>query len=253
MRPLNPYARLLQAVFVIACPLLGHTQSIDQIKQKYPGERAVMLNHSMAYTISISEGQPKVQSNETDQILYLSDEAGAYLSRYGFIHSSLSELQQYEAYTRMANDKKVKVSDFTTSDSKSDGVFYDDVKETSFDFPAIAPGAIGNLEVSILHKDPHFLSPFFFTHTLPVINSELKISFPKEMSVKYKILGDDSGRISVSQQTRHGETIYTFSAKDLAGERAYADAPDSRWYASHVVFYIEKYQDETGADRSLAG
>ena len=137
-------------------------QSIDQIKQKYPGERAVMLNHSMAYTISISEGQPKVQSNENDQILYLSDEAGRYPSRYGFIHSSLSELQQYQAYTRMANDKKVKVSDFTTSDSKSDGVFYDDVKETSFDFPAIAPGAIGNLEVSILHKGPSFFVAFLF-------------------------------------------------------------------------------------------
>ncbi len=234
------------AIFAMLTGPMSHAQSVEDIRRRYPGERAVMLNHSMAYTISISEGQPKVQSSETDQILYLSAEAGAYLSRYGFIHSSLSELQQYEAYTRMANDKKVKVSEFQTSDSKSDGVFYDDVKETSFDFPAIAPGAIGNLEVSILHKDPHFLSPFFFTHSLPVINSELKISFPKEMSVKYKILGDDSGRIAVSQQTRHGETIYTFSAKDLPAERAYADAPDSRWYASHVVFYIEKYQDETG-------
>jgi hypothetical protein len=247
MKNLNlPVRLILGIILLVPGQGLLRAQSIDAIRQKYPGEAAVVLNHSMVYTISISEGQPRVQSNETNQILYLSAEAGAYLSRYGFVHSSMSELQQYEAYTRMANDKKVKVSDFQTSDSKSDGVFYDDVKETSFDFPAIAPGAIGNLEVSILHKDPHFLSPFFFSHSLPVVKTELKISFPKDMSVKYKVLGDDSSQIAITQETRHGETTYTFSAKDLPAERAYADAPDSRWYASHVVFYIEKYQDESG-------
>ncbi len=237
---------LIRLVPLIVCPLLLRAQSVDEIRNKYPGEQAVVLNHSMVYKISISEGQPKVQSDETHQILYLSAEAGAYMSRYGFTHSSFNELQQYEAYTRSANDKKIKVSDFKTTDSKSDGVFYDDVKETSFDFPGIAPGAIGNLEVSLLHKDPHLLSPFFFSRSLPVLKSELKISFPREMSIKYRVLGSDSAQIAVTQETRHGETTYTFSAKDLAAERSYADAPDSRWYASHVVFFIEKYQDEKG-------
>src|SRR5579872_6843741 len=96
---------LIRLVPLIACPLLLRAQSVDEIRNKYPGEQAVVLNHSMVYKISISEGQPRVQSDETHQILYLSAEAGAYMSRYGFTHSSFNELQQYEAYTRMANDK----------------------------------------------------------------------------------------------------------------------------------------------------
>lgn len=233
-------------VLMIIPPLLSTAQSVEQLRNRYPGEEAVVLNHSMQYKITIAEGQPRVESNETHQILYLSAASGAYLSRYGFVHSSFNELEQYEAYTRMANDKKIKVSDFTTTDSKSDGVFYDDVKETSFDFPAIAPGATGNLQVSILHKDPHLLSPFFFSRALPVLKSELKISFPKEVSIRYRIMGIDSAKIVVTQESHHGEITYTFSAKDLDPLRAYADAPDGRWYESHVIFYIEKYQDAQG-------
>src|SRR5450432_1202011 len=233
-------------ILLFICPLVGQAQALDQMLQKYPGEKALMLNHSMSYKISIADGQPRVESDETTQIMYLSEESGGFRGRYGFSHSSLSELKQYEAYTRTANDKKIKVSDFQTSDSKSDEVFYDDAKETEFDFPAITPGATGNLHVSILHKDAHLLMPFFFSNILPVVKSELKIIFPKEMSIKYRVLGNDSAKIAFTQESRHGETIYSFSARDMAGEKRYPDAPGRLWWACHVVFYIDKYQDENG-------
>jgi hypothetical protein len=227
-------------------PLLLQSQSLDEVRNKYPGEHAVVLNHEMSYKISISEGQPKVTSDETQQILYLSTQAGSYMSNYRFMHSSFNELQQYEAYTRLANDKKIKVSDFKTTDSKSDGVFYDDVKETSFDFPALAPGAVGTLQVSLLHKDAHLLSPFFFSRGIPVLKAELKISFPKNMSVKYRLMGADTGKIVIGRESHHGDSVYTFSVKDVPAENRYEDAPDNRWFANHIVFFIEKYQDEKG-------
>src|SRR5882757_7475090 len=166
--------RSAKAFYTIACigclPFLSKAQSVEEIQKKYPGEQAVVLDHSMHYKISLLNGQPQVQSKETHKILYLSSQAGAYLSKYGFVHSSFHELQQYEAYTRTTGDKKIKVSDFKTTDSKSNGIFYDDVKETSFDFPAVAPGSVGTLELSMSDKDPHLLSPFYFSWSVPVIH-----------------------------------------------------------------------------------
>jgi hypothetical protein len=248
-RPFDFYCTLMVSAglcLFAGWPLCVSAQSAEALQQKYPGENAVILNHSIFYKISVQGGQPLVQSEETHQILYLSASSGAYLSKYGFTHSSQHELQQYAAYTRTAADKKIKVDNFTTTDSKSNGIFYDDVKETSFDFPDIAPGAVGNLQLSLLHKDPHLLSPFYFTRQIPVVNAELKISFPKEMSLKYVVKGEHADKIVFTQEERHGETVYTFHVRDMDGEKAYADAPDDDWYATQVIFYIEKYRNESG-------
>lgn len=250
-RSVNFYCRLMPAgvswvLLLAGLPICAGAQSTEAIQQKYPGESAVVLNHSIFYKISVQGGQPQVQSEETHQILYLSASSGAYLSKYGFTHSSFHELQQYAAYTRTAADKKIKVDNFTTTDSKSNGIFYDDVKETSFDFPDVAPGAVGNLQLSLLHKDPHLLSPFYFTRSIPVVNAELKISFPKDMSLKYVVKGLHSDKVVFSQEERHGETVYTFHVRDMDGERAYEDAPDGDWYATQVIFFIEKYRNESG-------
>jgi hypothetical protein len=242
-RRINLYGSLL---LIAALPCCVRAQSTEAIQQKYPGESAVVLNNSIFYKISLQGGQPLVQSEETNQILYLSASSGAYLSKYGFTHSGFNELQQYAAYTRTAADKKVKVANFTTTDSKSNGIFYDDVKETSFDFPDVAPGAVGNLQLSLLHKDPHLLSPFYFTRQIPVVSAELKISFPKDMSLKYVIKGDHADKVVFTREDKHGEIVYTFHVKDMDGERAYEDAPDGDWYATQVIFFIEKYQDENG-------
>jgi hypothetical protein len=162
------------------------------------------------------------------------------------MHSSFHELKEYAAYTRTAADKKIKVANFTTTDSKSNGIFYDDVKETSFDFPDIGPGCVGNLQLSLLHKDPHLLSPFYFTRSIPVISAELKISFPKEMSLKYVVKGNHADKVVFTREERHGEIVFTFHVTNLDGEKAYDDAPGGDWYATQVIFFIEKYRDEKG-------
>jgi hypothetical protein len=233
-------------MLIVGLPLHSKAQSLEEVQKKYPGEKAVILHHSLHYKIGLKDGQPQVQSDENHQILYLSAQSGAYLSKYEFVHSSFHELQQYAAYTRTADDKKIKVNDFKTTDSKSAGVFFDDVKETSFDFPAVAPGSVGTLDLSMLDKDPHLLSPFFFSRSIPVINAELKITFPKGMSIKYVIKGEKADKVNFTEESRHGEITYTFRINDWEAEKSYEDAPDSRWYTTHVIFYIEKYLDEKG-------
>ncbi|HVU56361.1 MAG TPA: DUF3857 domain-containing protein [Puia sp.] len=233
---------LLQAIW----PLTGMSQSVADIQKKFPGEQAVVLNHSLHYHITLKDNQPQVQSEEDQQLMFLSSDAGARLSQYSFYHGSFDTILQYTAFTKTAEGKKIKVTDFKTSHSQSEGVFYDDVQETSFDFPGIAAGAVGTLDISTLEKDPHMLTPFYFFRGIPVLHALLKITFPSTVSVKYLLKGIDSAKVSVSEDHRHGETTYTFQAEDLAAERAYEDAPGSRWYTTHVIFYIEKYLDPSG-------
>jgi hypothetical protein len=239
---------IVLALIIIAGSACSYAQTTEEVKKKFPGEEAVLLNSVLIYKITIKDGAPAVESKDVQQFMYLSANAGAYMSKYGFTHSSFHELEEYAAYTKTPDNKKIKVTDFKTTDSKSSGIFYDDVKETSFDFPAISPGAIGTLELSMLHKDAHLLSPYYFARSIPVMNSELRISFPKSMSVKYLLKGNDTARISVSQETRRGETTFIFKATDIPSERGYADAPDNAYYTPHVVFYIERYKDEKGND-----
>jgi hypothetical protein len=229
-----------------AAPINTNGQSVDQIKKQYGLEHAVFLKNSLHYNISIKEGKPYVESSEIQQIQYLTPDASKYMSSYGFYHSDFQQLISYDAYTRTVSDKKLKVLDFKTKSSTEDFVFYDDSKETTFDFPAVEEGAIGNLEVSWVNKNPYLLTPFYFERNIPVLKSELKISFPKDMTIKYHLLGADSSKVITKIEKSHGENIYTFTYNNCPSLRRYNDAPGSSWYATHVVFYICNYKDENG-------
>jgi len=205
-----------------------------------------MLNRTLEYNIDLKNGQPNVESHEQQQIAYLLGTATAFMGEYGFSHSDFQQLVSYDAYTLTPENKKLKVSEFKTSTDKQSFVFYDDVKETTFNFPAIEPGAIGNLEVSWNNKDPHLLSPFYFTDYMPVVNSELKITVSKDISLKYHLVGQDTSNVSVSVESRHRNNIYTFLYKNCPADKRYSDAPGFAWYSPHIVFYIANYKDDKG-------
>jgi hypothetical protein len=246
MNKLNRLFLLLLICFVLPFNSL-RAQSLDSLRRQFPDEKAVMLNNSIEYSISLKEGKPYVESNELQQTEYLLGSATTYLSEYGFSHSDFQQLISYDAYTRTPDDKKLKVSEFKTSTDKESFVFYDDVKETTFNFPAVEPGAVGNLEVSYLNKDPHLLGSFYFTGRMPIVNSELKITVSKDISLKYVMMGLDTANVSVNVESKHHNNIYTFQYKNCPAEKSYGDAPGYAWYSPHVIFYIENYRDDKGS------
>ena len=238
------------SVMVLPCLLLPLTkinaQNLDSLRKQFPNERAVMLNHVYEYAISMKNNQPYVESNETQQIEYVLGTAATYSGQYGFSHSDFNQLITYDAYTRTPDDKKLKVNEFKTSIDKESFVFYDDVKQTTFNFPAVQPGAVGNLHVSWVNKEPHLLTPYYFSANVPVINSELKVTVSKDVSIKYRLMGLDTSRITVSVEKKHHDMIYTFQYKNCAPDKSYSDAPGFAWYSPHVIFYIDKYKDDSG-------
>jgi hypothetical protein len=222
------------------------SQSLEDLRKEFPNDHSVLLNKSLHYTISVKGRDPYVQSEEIQQIQFLTPQANVLMGRFGFPHSDFQQVVSYEAYTRTPDDKKLKVVDFKTNTNKEDYVFYDDQKETTFDFPSIQPGAVGNLHVSWIDKDPHLLSPYYFASGIPAINSELKLTCPKTMELRYRIIGLDSSKVEVNILHNRKETEYSFRLRNSEAHRAYDDAPSVAWYATHVVFYISSYQDNQG-------
>lgn len=178
-------------------PAILYAQSVEEISKQFPGDKAVMLNKVLEYSIVVKDGQPVVDSHSIQQIEFLDGNAASYMGNFGFSQSNFQQAVAYEAYTRTPDEKKLKVSDFKTSDDKESFVFYDDVKETRFNFPSVEPGAVGNLDVTYHDKDPHLLTPFYFASYIPVINSELKITVSKDVTLKYKLMGLDTSKITV--------------------------------------------------------
>ncbi len=241
--------RLLTGILfacVCLCLNTARAQNFETLQKQFPGEKAVLLNRVYEYNIDVRNGQPHVESKELQQIEYLLGSATAYMGSYSFSHSDFHQLVSYDAFTQTPNDKKLKVSDFKTSDDKESFVFYDDVKETTFHFPSVEPGAIGNLNVSWHNKDPHLLSPYYFTSYMPVINSELKITVSKDIVLKYQFLGLDTANITVNVENKSRAKVYTFQYKNCPADRSYSNAPGYAWYSPHVVFYLDSYKDEKG-------
>lgn len=242
----NPYMKyLLLPVLFVSTTTLLFSQSIEEIKKTFPAEQMLYKNESVHYEFKIINGEPYAESTKEQELLYVSDNA-VYMSRFGFYQSGFNEVKSYTAYTISPEGKKILVKDFKTSENRSRSVFYDDIKETSFNYPSITNGSIGHLELTTVHKNLRLLSSHYFTHGVPVVNGELKLTFPKEMVIKYKVMGKQKDKVEISTESRKKETTYTFKVHNLEKDQSYPDAPDNAYYALHIIFYIDSYINEKG-------
>ena len=77
-------------------------------------------------------GQPQAETLVNVDILILDDKANGSYNKYKLYHGGFNEISNLEAYTKVPDGrgfKKIKVTDFKTQNSPSEGIFYDDVKE----------------------------------------------------------------------------------------------------------------------------
>lgn len=230
-------------VLAICSQFVLSAQSLEETKNTFPGEHSVYKKHTVHYTLKLNHNEPYAESREVQELLFLSNSA-VYMSRFGFFQSSFNTIESYEAYTITPDGRKIPVKDFRTSRSRSRSVFYDDIEETTFDFPSVAIGSIGHLEFKAVHKNLKLLSSHYFSHRIPVVNGELKITFPKEMVIKCQVEGNQKEKVIFTTEASRKETTYTFKVSNLEKDQDYADAPDNSYYALHVIFYIESIADE---------
>jgi len=105
-----------------------------------------MQNYTRTITINLQNEAPVAESRTEQEILVLSDKANGIYNRQYVYSSSYNEMSDLEAYTKVPDGKKytkVKVTDIKTETSRSNSVFYDDAKESSFDLQSLVKGANG--------------------------------------------------------------------------------------------------------------
>ncbi len=222
-------------------------QSLEQMQLLFPGKLAVFSNVTRSVEIDFSKGVPYAEAVERSEMMILDDNANGMYNKDKVYHSSFNELKKVEAYTLVPDgnsSKKVKVTDFKTQSSPSEGVFYDDVKETSFDYPRMTKGSISHVETQHYNKDVRFLSSFYFSNYLPVANASYSVSYPEDVNIRYIIKNDPKNIVSV-KETRKGKTKrLEFTAQNIKSNEYFADGTTMPYYALHVLVYVASYKND---------
>jgi hypothetical protein len=231
-------------------------QTVEDVLQKFPGENAVILNYNRDTKIFLKDGEPVAETKEETEILVLDDKANGVYNKYKVFHGSFDELKDLEAYTKVPDGnkyRKIKVVDIKTQSSPVSGVFYDDAKESVFDFPSMIKGAIANVSYTEFHKDAHLLSPFYFTSYIPVINARFTVSCASDIQLKYILRNDDEHKIQVKEDKKGRQTIYEFTSNDQKSKGHFGDGPPRSHYEPHVIVHIASYKNDQGQQVNFLG
>ncbi len=242
MRPKPLYTLIL---CLLAFPFSIAAQRTEDIRKKFPDQDYVMLKNITHYTIAVVNDSVKVQSRDVEDWLFLT-ENGAMRKEGRIYHSGFHKLKAYKAYTITTNGKELEVTDVKTKSNPGSGVFYDDAKLTSFNYPGLTAGATSHLEYSTEHTNPYLLSPSYLILGVPVIQGELKITCDANIKLRYLVKGVSKDLVKVKEEKKKNETVYTFTVKDAKNEDFYPDAPARPFWGTHIIFHIEQYKKSNG-------
>lgn len=224
----------------------ANAQTLEKMQELFPDKLAIFSNITRDVEISYKKGVPYAEAVESSEMMILNDNANGMFNKDRVYHSGFNELKKIEAYTLVPegnSNKKIKVTDFKTQSSRSQGVFYDDVKETSFDYPQMRKGSISHVETQHFNKDIRFLSTFYFSNYLPVHNASYSITFPSDIDIRYIVKNDDKKMLTVQETSEGKKKRITFSAKNIKNYDHFGDGAAFPYYAMHVIVYVASYRN----------
>jgi transglutaminase-like putative cysteine protease len=238
-------------IFGAACllllPFYGNAQKFEDVLKAYPDQEAVFLQYKRELRLMMQGDTPVAESRHLNEMMILSDRNAGLFSRSTVYHSGFNELKELEAYTLSADGrKKTKIGEQKTTSSSSNAVFYDDVKETSFDFPALQQGATAVESYTLLHKDAHLLTPFIYPSRIPAVKVSFTAIVPDEITIDYKVRNDPQGLLKFKKDRKRGQTVYTWEMDNVKNDMNYSDAPDDYYYRPHVILFITSYTNSNG-------
>ncbi len=230
---------LLYATFTLA------QQNLNQFKTRYPNDDAVQLIYSRDIRLFMQDGKPMAESKMHQEMMLLNEKTASFFSRSKVYHSGYNKLLDLEAFTIMPDGKKKQpIAERKTTSARSNAIFYDDSKETSFDYPSLQAGAVTQLCYSLQHSEPRLLSPFIYASSLPAQRVSLTVTVPDAIEIDYIVKNDPTGLFSMTKERKKGNTIYKWEMNDIKLETHFGDAPDQYYYLPHVILFIRSYTHE---------
>ncbi|MDO1449482.1 DUF3857 domain-containing protein [Rhodocytophaga aerolata] len=223
-------------------PVLGQQADTEKIKSLFPNAPAVYSVKNEHLTIDVKNAALALSSSTMEEMLFITSEAAPYANK-SIYFSGFEEIKDIEAYTLVPNKskyKKFEVGSIETKDVLHRGIFYDDGKVKNLIFPNVQPGAITSLQYTQNMNEPRLLTPFYFSSYIPTVATQYSVSFPENVSVKWKLLGANTDKITFSETTANGKKTYTWKAENMPANLYEEDAPAIAYYAPHVMVYIHK-------------
>ncbi len=223
---------------------------------KYPNAKAICTQKTKILNLIYYPNykQNNQQNNQKDSLickanyytetLHLSSQSSNYANE-SVSFSQFHEISAIKAYTILPNKKRMYVKDFVTKSVLGSNIFFDDLKEKSFVFPAISSGAKTVLEYEELIKEPRLLGVYYFNSYLPVEKSEFIVKISPEIKISYKIFGENQTKIHFKTYQKQHETVYQWTAENLTSLKNEENTAKNQDDEPHIVVYIEEIKSDT--------
>jgi transglutaminase-like putative cysteine protease len=240
---------------ILLCSSICFSQTQEEVNAAFPGQEVVFSNFTQQLKLMLKNGEVVAESEYQKDLMILSEKNAAAYSRSKIYHSGYNELKEVDAYSKIPDGdkfKKIKVGELKTTSSRRSNVFYDDVKETTFDFPGLVQNAVQHLQYTQYHKDAHLLTAFYLPGSVPVMVAEYTVIVPNNIAIKYLVKNDPGGLFKFSEEKKKKETIYKWTLNKYKGEEYYSNAPDDSYYVPHIIVYVSSYVDNDGPHNFLS-
>ncbi|WP_372474095.1 DUF3857 domain-containing protein [Capnocytophaga sp. ARDL2] len=225
----------------------AQAQDLEYFKEKFPGQSEVITQYEDHYHISLTKDKRlKVTSDNVEQTMILSDKGSGFTAVESIVHSDLVNIKNYEAYTLNKNGKKVEktaIAQITDKKASMENIFDNDVKLKVFNYANLKAGSVKYLKYSLEYQDPFLLHRFMFANNSANYRRTLKISFPEDIKVDYKLFNTDNFQIETTKETKKGIHTLTFQAKESMPVKKEANAPGWLYDLPHIHFWISEFTD----------
>ncbi len=230
-------------------------QNIDAaaLRLKYPDEDALFLNRNEHLRLDYSNGAWDIVNEVYEETYYLTPLGQGYGTKTIF-YSSFEDISDINARTLLPIQKgnktkydEIKVTNVEETDAMVGSVFYSDYKQKKIVFPSATPGSITRINYRETIKDPHMLTPFYFSTYAPTQHAEFVLTVPKHIVISYKLMGENSEAVKFSKTEDAGLMVYKWTAEDMPKIEREANAPDHSYYAPHVIVFINNIVNSDGS------
>ena len=249
--------RLLKAknslVFIILLLVTGlgseiqaqHTTNVQEIQEQFPNAHAVRLNEETTVTITIENGELKIDREITEENLYL-DGTAIHSSENEISYSSFFNLKSIEASSfNMVNGKykETKVEDFQVKNDL-DEFFYDDTKIVSFIYPQLNKGSKSRLNYVQSVENPRFLSRFQFGDYIPILNNKVSIIADKDVELDFIEFNLEGVDIQYEKDEKRNTVVHTWVVKNVDEVKYEYNMPSIIKVLPHLIPVIKAYTYE---------
>lgn len=237
-------ALALAALVSIAYTPSVHAQDLAPIMARYSTENAVITNHTEHLELYFDGNELKARSRVERETLLLSDMAPTVYTNDYVYHGYFHKLGLLEGVTLVPGKKgwkTINATQYKTTRSESEDIFYDDAKQTVVTYTGLVKGARTKVTYELEHKDIHFLPSFYFQQNIPIVNGEFRLTAPKNVRIKYILKGNNVDKIKYSTSEGSNYITYTWKATDMPTLKTYDDAPGISYYMPHLLVYVTDY------------